>query len=232
MKYFRLKFSHQEIALPLGEVTIGRSPACTVTIEDPLVSREHARLRITEEAAIFEDLASRNGSLVNGALVVGPKVLQDGDRLAIGKHEMLFSASSKLFGDRPTAGMRSCLRCRVPYPEEAGACPHCESAEYLEDEQAPISEPTWALDMLNEMLLRAMTLKKPEHARTVLRRAMTHVEEQIQKGAPIEREAFERLIANLEKAFPHSNAKSLSRWIASVFERLDWTRGSEPEGGR
>lgn len=226
VKYFRLKFSQQEIALHPGEVTIGRSPSCTVTIEDPLVSREHARLHITEETATFEDLASRNGSRINGALVYGATVLKDGDRLTVGKHEMLFLAVPKPPRDRATAGMRNCLRCRAPYPEGAGVCPYCESPDYLEDEppRAPLSEPTWALDMLNEMVSRAMALGRPEHAERVLRRVMAHVEEQIEKGASIEREPWERLAASLRRALPPSKATPLDQWIASVHDRLGWAR--------
>jgi pSer/pThr/pTyr-binding forkhead associated (FHA) protein len=63
---FRLRFLLQEIDLPQGDTVIGRSASCQVTIEDPLVSREHARIRISGERATIEDLGSRNGVQVGG----------------------------------------------------------------------------------------------------------------------------------------------------------------------
>ena len=45
---------------------IGRSAACHVSIEDPLVSRQHARVSIDGDSATIEDLGSRNGLLIGG----------------------------------------------------------------------------------------------------------------------------------------------------------------------
>jgi pSer/pThr/pTyr-binding forkhead associated (FHA) protein len=66
---YRLRFLLQEIDLPQGETLIGRSASCQVTIEDPLVSRQHSRLYIRERSR--PDLGSRSGSMVNGRAVSG-----------------------------------------------------------------------------------------------------------------------------------------------------------------
>src|SRR3989442_997651 len=52
--------------LPLpkqGVLTIGRSTRCDVQIEDPMASRDHARLHIGEQILV-EDVGSANGTLV------------------------------------------------------------------------------------------------------------------------------------------------------------------------
>jgi ABC-type multidrug transport system ATPase subunit/pSer/pThr/pTyr-binding forkhead associated (FHA) protein/ABC-type multidrug transport system permease subunit len=47
-------------------VTIGRHSESTLQIEDPLVSREHLRIRVVDGAWVVEDAGSRNGSFVDG----------------------------------------------------------------------------------------------------------------------------------------------------------------------
>lgn len=44
-----------------GEVVLGSQADCAVRLEDPSVSRRHAKLRVTSETVCVEDLGSRNG---------------------------------------------------------------------------------------------------------------------------------------------------------------------------
>jgi pSer/pThr/pTyr-binding forkhead associated (FHA) protein len=62
---------------------IGRDAACEIIIPDRQVSRFHARIRPDGEGAILEDLASKNGTYVNGKLVIEPVFLNDGDLLQV-----------------------------------------------------------------------------------------------------------------------------------------------------
>lgn len=87
---FRLRFLLQEFDLPVGEVVLGRSPECHVTIEDPLISRQHAKILVTQNSCTFVDLGSRNGSRINGRYVTAPTALQDSDRLRLGAQELVF----------------------------------------------------------------------------------------------------------------------------------------------
>lgn len=54
--------------LPLGDTIAGRAPGCDLVIEDASVSRRHARVTVTESGCGVTDLASRNGTYVNGSL--------------------------------------------------------------------------------------------------------------------------------------------------------------------
>src|SRR3954470_16488881 len=109
---FRLRFLLQEIDLPQGDTVLGRSATCQVTIEDPLVSREHARIRISGERATIEDLGSRNGVQVGGTTLERVHVLQDGERVRIGAQEMVFCTGSPMaqspMGSRTTGFMCHC----------------------------------------------------------------------------------------------------------------------------
>jgi hypothetical protein len=64
-------------------VMIGRDAECDIVIPDRQVSRYHARLTISEDGVIIEDLASKNGSFLGGIKVSEPELLQDGDLLQI-----------------------------------------------------------------------------------------------------------------------------------------------------
>lgn len=48
-----------------GTTTIGRSPECTLRLDESGISRVHARLQPTEDGMLLEDLGSSNGTYVN-----------------------------------------------------------------------------------------------------------------------------------------------------------------------
>src|SRR4051794_21830397 len=64
--------SRRGATFPLGrEITVGRDPASTITIEgDTFVSSLHLRIYDAEGQALVEDMGSTNGSFHNGAPLV------------------------------------------------------------------------------------------------------------------------------------------------------------------
>jgi pSer/pThr/pTyr-binding forkhead associated (FHA) protein len=85
-----------EYTLYSERVLIGRGPSCQVVVMDPLVSREHAVLRITPEQVAIEDLRSANGVYVNNVRIFERQQLYDGDRLLVGTQELcVFSAEPR-----------------------------------------------------------------------------------------------------------------------------------------
>lgn len=62
---------------------VGRDPACDLVVEDPRVSKRHARLRWTGAGWALEDLGSKNGTTVNAERAAGAE-LRDGDSLSLG----------------------------------------------------------------------------------------------------------------------------------------------------
>ncbi|HUT76963.1 MAG TPA: FHA domain-containing protein [Polyangia bacterium] len=128
-KKFRIRFLFQEMDLAPGEFFIGRSPSCNLTLEDPLVSRKHLRITVTGEAAVLDDLGSRNGTLVNDQPVFDGYRLSNRDRIRMGGHEMLF-VEERFFHSRqlrPTGSMVRCPTCKAPFSSGSGQCPHCQS---------------------------------------------------------------------------------------------------------
>jgi hypothetical protein len=59
--------------------TIGRAPDCDVVIDDPGVSRRHARIAWDGGRFTVDDLGSTNGTALNGHPLAGPAQLSDGD---------------------------------------------------------------------------------------------------------------------------------------------------------
>src|SRR4051812_32508110 len=72
------------LLFPSGEYYFGRGPECHVRPNSDWVSRQHCLLRVTAEGASLRDLGSRNGPLVNGALLDGERALYPGDQVQIG----------------------------------------------------------------------------------------------------------------------------------------------------
>jgi pSer/pThr/pTyr-binding forkhead associated (FHA) protein len=62
-----------------GEITIGRSPDCIISIPVRWISRMHAILRYKNRQFVLEDAGSKNGVFVNGQRVIKPYPLTDGD---------------------------------------------------------------------------------------------------------------------------------------------------------
>ena len=77
-------------------VMIGRDEGCEVHVgEDPEVSRVHAALeQIGGEWSLLDDGISRNGSYVNGKLVLSRQRLDDGSRVCVGSTELIYHRGS------------------------------------------------------------------------------------------------------------------------------------------
>lgn len=67
------------------QLIIGRDPANAIVINDPEVSRRHARLTLQGGRYVLEDLGSTNGTFVNGRRLTGPYVLKTGDVVSLGE---------------------------------------------------------------------------------------------------------------------------------------------------
>lgn len=70
-----------------GELTVGRHAGCDLVMDNPTVSRRHARLKFRDGKWIVHDLQSKNGTFVNGA-PVGRCELRPGDELCLGEERL------------------------------------------------------------------------------------------------------------------------------------------------
>jgi putative peptide zinc metalloprotease protein len=71
------------------DLVIGRSPDSSLQLDDPSVSRTHARISPDDgKGALIEDAGSSHGTFVDGTRVTGPIALRDGARIRIGDQEL------------------------------------------------------------------------------------------------------------------------------------------------
>src|SRR5262245_53410267 len=64
-------------------VLIGTSQVCAMRLADPMVSRRHLALEISERGLTLRDLGSTNGTRVAGVRV-GEVMLEGGERIQVG----------------------------------------------------------------------------------------------------------------------------------------------------
>jgi hypothetical protein len=72
------------------QAIIGRQPHCTVRIDEPYVSGEHAEITWQDGQWIVRDLDSTNGTYVNGQVVTGSTDIQPGDIVQFGRVKLEF----------------------------------------------------------------------------------------------------------------------------------------------
>ncbi len=86
--HFRLRYLHHDLELGDGDFVIGRNVSCQLSLDDALVSRRHAILRVGNDEVSIEDLGSRNGVLVNAKKISGRVRVAAGDKILVGNQEL------------------------------------------------------------------------------------------------------------------------------------------------
>jgi len=76
----------------VGEVLLGRQEQCALRLFDETTSRRHARIAVDDDTVTLEDLASSNGTLLNGEPVERAARLFDGDVIRIGETSLRYLA--------------------------------------------------------------------------------------------------------------------------------------------
>jgi len=79
-----LEWGSRRFPLSVGEHVIGRDPGVEVRLDASTVSRRHARLVVTADAAVLEDFGSKNGTFRGTERVSSPIRLVDGDAIHVG----------------------------------------------------------------------------------------------------------------------------------------------------
>jgi hypothetical protein len=224
---FRLRFLLQEIDLPQGDTLVGRSANCQVTLDDPLVSREHARIRIQGARASVEDLGSRNGVQLGGQTIVGAAPLASGDRIRIGTQDLVF-LELPANAERPTRGatrqtgfMVHCAACARAYPAELVACPTCGSQERLEEDTLTgSSQKDWGMELAAEAVARARAAGVVEDLERVLSHARLGLEQRLAEGRSVPRHLIDAIgLAAGEVAASRAEA-GWGRWALSIHASL------------
>jgi hypothetical protein len=223
---YRLRFLLQEFDLPRGITIVGRSLDCHLTIEDPLVSREHARITIDDDGPRVEDMRSRNGVRVNGLVVREPTHLRDGDRVRIGTQDLVFCrvGPDGRSHAKTTGVLRLCANCRLPYPRETPSCPHCEEIEQTDEvtltDGSEEHRTAWNVQLLLETLERALVLGRMGDAERLVRRATAQLDEMILSGRVIDRQSLGTVAAKVVSMTLATNDPAWALWVLDFYLRI------------
>jgi pSer/pThr/pTyr-binding forkhead associated (FHA) protein len=96
-----------EVNLKLGEMTIGRDPACDIVLkDDKAVSKKHAVIKTVGRKSTIEDLDSTNGTFIDIERIKQHE-LRHGDTILIGDYQLRYrdvvDLDTPVIGDRPAA---------------------------------------------------------------------------------------------------------------------------------
>ena len=87
----------QEVELTKPVTVVGRHPDCDVVVEDAAVSGRHMLFRVVDTTVYVEDLASTNGTRING-LTTMHQVVHHLDTVEVGRHRLHFFDDALLGG--------------------------------------------------------------------------------------------------------------------------------------
>ncbi len=135
---------NQQYDLTRDTITLGRDLTNDIVINDPEVSRHHARLVFSAGGYAIEDLRSTNGTFVNRRRITGLQPLAPGDLIGLGETVLLayeavgaeYERTAVAAGremPQPTAPARAPMA--YPSPSAQPVPPPVE--EYYYEEPAP-----------------------------------------------------------------------------------------------
>lgn len=221
MTRLRLRLMVQEFDLKGPEVVIGRSPTCHLTIEDPMVSRMHAKIRVEENRAFLSDLGSRNGVRVNGRKIAHEIELVDSDRIRIGTREMVFTVQKhEERSSRTTGYLRMCDKCGIPFPDESLRCPHCGHEVVREEETVSgmfrSPEQGWTMDLFFEVIERGLSKGRFDDSLRMLEKLRIEIDGRTKDGYRIGGRDMEKLTDLVVQICNHFGHEDSLSWLFLV----------------
>lgn len=207
MQQFRLRYRAHDIELPPGEFVIGRSEDCQLSIDDAMVSRRHAAIRISEKGAVVADLGSRNGVLVNGARISAERLLHDKDRISIGKHDLIFTVAM------PDSQRSRGFMARTLGPTELAALEAQATGRPLPT--TGTAKVVASFSTLSVLADKMFALGRPDEAERVLSGPYADLTREMKKGASIDPAVLGRFAA---QALKLANELQRATWVEWIFE--------------
>lgn len=132
----------KNIELVKDIIVMGRDVNNDIVVNDAEVSRTHTRLTAQSEGYIVEDLASTNGTFLNGQRLTGPKLMRHGDMLGLGETVVLeFGVIKEVRDPESTMVASGSAPFNVPTNLSASGPLPAEPAPTPRAATAPLSEP-------------------------------------------------------------------------------------------
>lgn len=167
--------TQQEFPLDRPETLIGRSGSCHIVLDDPLVSRRHAKITLLDNEVVIEDLGSINGLYVNGSRVDQPRCLNDGDRVLLGRTIMVLA--------------RTVTLRRTSEPPRPAAI--TSSSSDADVRPTPVPEHHDGFTMLTNLAEKALAMGKGEEAEKILTARLTGLLASARDRTPMPPETYD-----------------------------------------
>ena len=88
---FWVQDGEQLHTLTVGVNSVGRLPDNSVVLRDECVSRRHCAIVVHRDGSCeLHDIASKNGTVLNGAKIHGPTKLRPGDKISLCAKQLVF----------------------------------------------------------------------------------------------------------------------------------------------
>jgi hypothetical protein len=101
---FYLKDGSDVFPLHLGQNFVGRLPDNDVVVRDECVSRRHCAILVHSDMRCeLHDVASKNGTLLNGKKIGGPTRLQSGDQILLCNRKLTFHVTESPVAEAASA---------------------------------------------------------------------------------------------------------------------------------
>ena len=218
----RLRYLAHDLEVPLGEFFIGRSADCQLSLDDPLVSRKHALLTVSETGVSIEDLGSRNGVVVNGTKTAGRQPLSDGDKITIGGQDMfLLGAIEPSSAQSPRsapAWARQTQNARtidvIELDEDDGATA-ISSRRILQDLPLHPDKRVHALSLIGSVADKALAMGRVDEAERILQRSLLDIVAKARDGGTVAPELAEKASAYAARL---AGATGRGAWVNFIFE--------------
>jgi len=216
---YRLRYLAHDLELAPGEFVVGRSTDCQLSLDDPLVSRRHAVLRIRRDGVTVQDLGSRNGVLVNGVKIDGERELTVGDKVSIGSQEMVLQSADE--PQRAAAGeevyRRATQTLGAAYVVDLRAAVEGAAAA-----PAPVDPPTaeasrslQSFQLLGGVADKALAMGRAEEAERILQALLLDILTRAREGQTIEPSIAETAAKYAARL---GGATTKGMWVDYVFE--------------
>ncbi len=202
-----LRFGEHDVEVGQGETLIGRSPKCQLVLDDPLVSRTHARLVVQRGTVSVEDLGSANGVLVNGERLLRTRTLASGDRLNIGQQSFeLFVrvAESDAPRDRRFQA-RTLSGFKLEEPE----------VRFADSERSEATRKSDALDLLVGVAEKVLALGRGDEAERILSSYLRNLLQVARARGEIDPVLAEKAVTYAVRL---AEATSKGAWVDYAFE--------------
>lgn len=160
-------------------MTVGRAAGNDIVIEDPSLSRVHARFSMKNGVPCVEDLGSLNGTLINGRPAEGVQTLKPGDRISLGKVDLTLDAeptsavlieeSQAPSGVTMVKPIAELLKSMAPEPKDSGQMRWMGSLTLIQETTLDLVKDISVEDMLDKLMGRLFELLKPDRGVVLLK---------------------------------------------------------------